>query len=72
MQAGHNRSLTPIIATGVLPFALGAALRAFKIAPRDFVAGMTAFFFPCDELKDRCFTSGFLPDNRGPAPIALK
>jgi len=29
---------------GFLPFALRAALRAFKIAPGDFVAGMTLLF----------------------------
>jgi len=32
------------VTSGFLPFALRAALRAFKIAPGDFVAGMKNFF----------------------------
>jgi len=35
------KTLDACVPAGILPFALRAALRAFKIAPGDFVAGMT-------------------------------
>jgi len=35
------KTLDACVTPGFLPFTLRAALRAFKIAPGDFVAGMT-------------------------------